>query len=66
MPEPRNMRAHQIIRQFQVGMLTETEALRKLDAVKVRGSFDRSGRFVGYDYGRQQWLESCWGITVEG
>ena len=62
----RNLRADTIIRQFQVGMLSETEALRKLDAVKVRGSFARDGRFCGYDYGRQQWIESAFGITVEG
>ena len=61
----RNTRAHTIIQQYQVGLLTETEALRKLDAVKVRGSFAKDGRFQGYDYGRQQWIESAFGITVE-
>ena len=65
-PATPNKRAHIIIQQFQVGMLTENEALRRLERLNVHGSFCRDGRFVGYDYGRQQHIESAFGITIEG
>ncbi len=65
-PPTPNKRAQTIIRQFQVGMLQELEALRKLEAVHVRGAFDRHGTFRGYDYGRMQAIEAHFsGVVVE-
>ena len=50
---------YKILAQFKNGLLTEAEALNKLDRLHVRGAFsgdaDRFG-FLGYDYNNQVWV----------
>lgn len=45
-----------IIDQCLDGLLTMVEAHSKLDALQVRGGFDKL-RYVGFDYRAQQWVE---------
>ena len=56
--------AHDIITQHQNGLLTESEAFAELEKLGIRGGFDDKGNFTGYNYERQTWVESTYGVTV--
>lgn len=58
------MTAHDIITQYQAGNITESECIAQLDRLEIRGGFDDNRNFTGYDYSRQTWIESNYGITV--
>ncbi len=60
------MTTHDIIQQYQHGLIQHWEAIQALEAIQVRGEFAEDDRFVGYDYINQTWIESAYGITVEG
>ena len=36
-----------------------------LDALQIRGAWDDTGAFVGYDYRNQAWIEAAAGIMVQ-
>jgi hypothetical protein len=44
------------------GMIRQPELMARLDRLHVRGAVQDDGRFVGYDYDRQRWLEVCAGM----
>lgn len=39
------------------GNMTTQAAELLLEGRKIRGSFEEGGRFVGYDYSLQQWID---------
>ncbi len=47
----------QIIESRQIGLISESEAKRNLDAYSVRGTFRADRSFIGYDYDRQERIE---------
>lgn len=49
------MAAQKIIRFYLDGMIREPEMHARLDAIKVRGSWER-GIYTGFDYDNQRWL----------
>ena len=47
-----------IIEAHQFGLITESDARNNLDCHNVRGSFRDDLSFVGYDYNRQEWIDT--------
>jgi len=49
---------YRIVKMFKDGLLTEKEAIDKLDFLEIRGSFNGENNFfIGYDYKYQEWIE---------
>lgn len=46
----------EILQRFRMGLIPKSEALKQLDAIKIRGDFGVTG-FVGYDYENQCWVK---------
>jgi len=46
-----------ILWDYHQGSVNEAETLRRLDSLQIRGGFDGAGRFVGFDYEAQQWID---------
>ena len=47
-----------IIKARQSGLITESEAQQNLDCYSVRGAFRDDQSFIGYDYNRQEWIDT--------
>lgn len=45
-----------IFSRYDGGLITENECLAMLGREKVRGGFDETGQFTGYDYQDQKWI----------
>ena len=50
------MTAHQIIQLYRDGLIDTAELYQRLESVQVRGAVE-NGRFTGYDYANQRWIE---------
>lgn len=48
-----------IIEARQSGLITESEAQQNLDCYNVRGAFRDDQSFIGYDYSRQEWIDTA-------
>ncbi len=47
-----------IIKARQAELITEPEAQQNLDCYNVRGAFRSDQSFIGYDYNRQEWIDT--------
>jgi hypothetical protein len=45
-----------IVKQRNVGLITDAEAINWLDEMEIRGGFDND-RYIAYDYCNQNWIE---------
>lgn len=50
------MTSHQIIQLYRDGLIDTAELHQRLEALQVRGAIE-NGRYCGYDYAAQCWIE---------
>ena len=54
-----NQAIKHIIEAHKAGRITAPAAEQNLDCYKVRGAFRADKSFIGYDYNRQEWIDTA-------